>query len=47
LFVGLRWLGVDWTWASGIAVALGFLMRAGAIMWKWRLPAFEPPEPKT
>lgn len=42
LFVGLRMFGADWTWASGIAVALGFAVRAGAIIWKWHLPAFTP-----
>ena len=47
LFVVLRTLaGVDWTWASGIAVALGFVLRAGAIAWGWSLPAFAPPEKK-
>ncbi len=44
VFVGLRLFGLDWTPASGIAVALGFAVRAGAIRWKWHLPAFEPPE---
>jgi uncharacterized membrane protein YeiH len=43
VFIGLRTLNVNWTWASGIAVALGFVVRAGAIRWKWHLPAFEPP----
>ncbi len=44
VFIGLRTVDVDWTWASAIAVALGFVIRAGAILWKWRLPAFEPPK---
>ena len=44
VFIVLRTLNVDWTWASGIAVALGFVVRAGAIRWKWSLPAFEPPK---
>ncbi len=44
VFIVLRTLNMDWTWASGVAVALGFVVRAGAIVWKWRLPAFEPPK---
>lgn len=47
VFIVLRTLGVDWTWASGIAVALGFIVRAGAIRWKWHMPAFEPPKGKS
>lgn len=43
VFIGLRLAGMDWTWASGFAVALGFFVRAGAIIWKWHLPAFKPP----
>jgi uncharacterized membrane protein YeiH len=43
VFIVLRTLGVDWTVASAIAVALGFIVRAGAIAWKWHMPAFEPP----
>jgi len=43
VFIGLRTMNMDWTWASGVAVALGFIVRAGAIAWKWRWPAFEPP----
>lgn len=46
VFIVLRTLGVDWTWASGIAVVLGFIVRAGAIRWKWHMPAFEPPKGK-
>lgn len=44
VFIVLRTLNMDWTWASGVAVALGFVVRAGAIVWKWHLPAFEPPK---
>ncbi len=44
VFIVLRTLGIDWTWASGIAVVLGFAVRAGAIRWKWHMPAFEPPK---
>jgi len=44
VFIVLRMLNMDWTWASGVAVALGFVVRAGAIVWKWHLPAFEPPK---
>ena len=46
VFIVLRTLGVDWTWASAIAVVLGFAVRAGAIAWKWHMPAFEPPKGK-
>lgn len=44
VFIVLRTLGLDWTVASGIAVALGFIVRAGAIRWKWHMPAFQPPK---
>ncbi len=44
VFVALRTIGVDWTWASGAGVALGFIVRAGAIIWKWSLPEFQPPQ---
>ena len=44
VFIVLRTLGMDWTVASGIAVALGFFIRAGAIIWKWHMPAFAPPK---
>lgn len=47
VFIVLRTLGIDWTWASGIAVVLGFAVRAGAIRWKWHMPAFEPPKSKS
>ena len=46
VFIALRTLGADWTWASGIAVALGFFVRAGAIRWKWHMPAVAPPKAK-
>lgn len=46
VFIVLRTLGIDWTVASAIAVALGFLVRAGAIAWKWHMPAFRPPTKK-
>jgi hypothetical protein len=46
VFIVLRTLGIDWTWASGGAIALGFIVRAGAIVWKWHMPAFEPPKKK-
>jgi uncharacterized membrane protein YeiH len=42
LFVVIRVVGVDWIWASAIGVAVGFAVRAGAIMWGWSLPAFSP-----
>jgi uncharacterized membrane protein YeiH len=44
VFIVLRTLGLDWTVASAIAVALGFIVRAGAIRWKWHMPAFQPPK---
>ena len=44
VFIVLRTLGMDWTVATGIAVALGFFIRAGAIIWKWHMPAFAPPK---
>ena len=47
VFIVMRTLSMDWTWASGIAVALGFIVRAGAIQWKWHMPAFEPPRNKS
>ena len=46
VFIVLRTLGLDWTWASSAAVVLGFIVRAGAIRWKWHMPAFEPPKGK-
>lgn len=46
VFIVLRTLGSDWTWAAAAAVVLGFIVRAGAIAWKWHMPAFRPPEPK-
>lgn len=46
MFIILRTIGVDWTWASAIAVVCGFIVRAGAIQWKWHMAAFEPPKPK-
>ncbi|HPN06800.1 MAG TPA: trimeric intracellular cation channel family protein [Hyphomonadaceae bacterium] len=45
-FIVLRILGVDWAWASAIAVVGGFIVRAGAIQWKWHMAAFEPPKAK-
>jgi uncharacterized membrane protein YeiH len=44
VFVVLQLMGMDWIWASAAAVALGFAVRGGAIIWKWHLPAFEPPK---
>jgi len=46
VFIVLRTAGMDWTVATGIAVALGFFIRAGAIIWKWHMPAFAPPQVK-
>jgi len=43
VFVSLRTLGFDWALASAIAVAFGFAVRGGAIIWKWSLPEFKPP----
>ncbi len=44
VFIVLRTLNMDWTVATAIAVALGFFVRAGAIAWKWHMPAFQPPK---
>ena len=33
VFIVLRTLGLDWTWASSAAVVLGFVVRAGGIRW--------------
>jgi len=46
VFIILVALKVPGAWASAPAVPLGFFVRAGAILWKWSLPAFEPPERK-
>ncbi|RYY95316.1 MAG: trimeric intracellular cation channel family protein [Alphaproteobacteria bacterium] len=46
VFVVLRTLGVELVWASAIAIVAGFIVRAGAILWKWHMPAFQPPKPK-
>ncbi len=46
LFVVLRELGLDAIWSAGAAVALGFGVRAGAILQGWSLPAFSPPKNK-
>jgi uncharacterized membrane protein YeiH len=43
VFIVLRVLDVDGAWASAVAVALGFGVRAGAILQGWHLPAFAPP----
>jgi uncharacterized membrane protein YeiH len=39
-------LNMQSVWASAIGVALGFGVRAGAIVFGWSLPAFRPPEQK-
>jgi uncharacterized membrane protein YeiH len=46
VFVTLAWLETPNLWASGIAVALGFIVRAGAILAGWHMPAFVPPKGK-
>jgi uncharacterized membrane protein YeiH len=46
VFVVLRSLEVDGAWASTIGIALGFGVRAGAILGGWRLPPFTPPDEK-
>lgn len=43
VFIALRLMGMDWTWASALGVAVGFTIRGGAILWKWHMPAFQPP----
>jgi uncharacterized membrane protein YeiH len=45
-FITLSVAGVDDPWAVAIAIALGFGVRAGAIIKGWSLPAFTPPEKK-
>jgi uncharacterized membrane protein YeiH len=47
VFIILRTLGTDWTWASAIAVLLGFIVRGGAIAWKWHMPAVKPPRQRS
>jgi uncharacterized membrane protein YeiH len=44
-FVVLMWFGAMLAWASGVAILAGFIVRAGAILKGWRLPAFNP-DPK-
>jgi uncharacterized membrane protein YeiH len=44
VFVILRSFEMQGLWASAIAVALGFGVRAGAILAGWSLPAFAPPK---
>jgi uncharacterized membrane protein YeiH len=47
VFVVLEAFELSGVWGSGIAVLLGFGVRAGAILWGWRLPPFTPPEKKS
>src|ERR1700744_5090345 len=47
VFVVLRWLGLEPWPAGGLGVAPAFTIRAGAILFGWRLPGFPgraPPE---
>jgi uncharacterized membrane protein YeiH len=47
VFVALRWLGLEPWPAGGCGVATAFTIRAGAILFGWRLPGFPgraPPE---
>lgn len=46
VFVLLTVGGVPGAWASSLGVLLGFFVRAGAILWGWNLPAFQPPGPR-
>jgi len=46
VFVILRAFEMQGIWASGIAVVLGFGVRAGAILAGWSLPPFAPPKGK-
>jgi uncharacterized membrane protein YeiH len=43
VFVAVMALEAGPLWASAAAVAVGFTLRAGAILAGWRLPAFRPP----
>lgn len=40
LYVALRGLEMERWWAAGLAMALGFALRAGALHWGWSLPGF-------
>ncbi len=47
VFVGLASAGVETWWAGGLGFAVAFVLRAGAILFGWRLRGFpgrEPPE---
>ncbi|MDP3736662.1 MAG: trimeric intracellular cation channel family protein [Hyphomonadaceae bacterium] len=44
IFIVLASLNMQTVWASAIGVALGFGVRAGAIVSGWSLPAFKPSE---
>jgi uncharacterized membrane protein YeiH len=43
MLVALQAGGLVGMWASAAAVLAGFGVRAGAIVWGWRLPPFSPP----
>ena len=45
-FVILMALGAPLGWASSVAILAGFVVRAGAILAGWRLPAFNPASDK-
>ena len=40
LFVGLNFTGAPLLVAAGVAIALGFALRSGAMIWGWSLPAY-------
>ena len=46
VFIVLVSLNMQSVWASVIGVALGFTVRAGAILAGWHMPAFKPSEKK-
>lgn len=43
VFVALRSTALDSVFCSAIAFVVGFSLRAGAIMWQWKLPEFDRP----
>ncbi len=40
LFVGLNFIGAQVFVAAAVAIALGFALRSGAMIWGWSLPAY-------
>lgn len=42
MFVVAAEFGLQTAWASGVGIVLGFIVRAGAILAGWHMPAFKP-----